>query len=74
MKDLEKVKNAKRRREDFVGKATEMEDANRELEKRKRDDETKTEEEPDEEKSKEGQAGGSGDDGGTETRIDEAKE
>ena len=60
MKDLEKVKNAKRRREDFAGKAAEMEDANRELEKNKRDDETKTEEEPYEKKSKEEQASGSG--------------
>ena len=46
MMDLEKVTNAKRRRGYVVGKATEMEDANRELEKRKRDDETKTDEEP----------------------------
>ena len=44
MKDLEKAKNAKRRREDFVGKPTGS------SRRGKRDDETKTEEEPDEKK------------------------
>jgi hypothetical protein len=59
MKDLDKAKMAKKRREDVVEKVTEMEDVNKEIEKRKRADEMKMDEEPDEKKSREEQASGS---------------